>query len=223
VCDTCNAYFGNITEKLPAIETVLKETFNISRAFFHLNNNDIGKNKSLPKFSSVYFNLDVKRLKFSLKAKYKYHRYFQENVGRQLRRGIYKIYLEERERQLSDSLDDKYNFMREFARYCIGDYPVYYFERVFGIIPTHPDLIKNPTVFFKEEFRSKYLVSERGYFEFELFSHVFGIPTTRSWELGNDFYLKSSVTQKKGLFKGPKAIVKFNDIDLTLSVMGDKK
>jgi hypothetical protein len=223
VCDKCNSYFGNSSDKLPAIETVLKETFNITRTFFLKIDNDIGKNKSMPKFSSIYFNIDLQRHKLSLKAKYRFHRHFQENIARQLKRGLYKIFLEERERQFKDGHDGRFDFIREFARYNIGDYPIYYFDRLYGIIPMTQEWARHPTLFLKKEYQSKYLVSDYGFFEFELLSHVFGLPITRTWELGVWNYLKSSKEKKKELFKSYKQIIKFNDIDLTLSIMGDKK
>ncbi|MFM7855036.1 MAG: hypothetical protein ACKO96_24700 [Flammeovirgaceae bacterium] len=212
-----------MSDKLPAIETVLKETFNISRTYFLKSDNDLGKNKSMAKFSSIYFNIDLQRNKLSLKAKYKFHRHFQENVARQLKRGLFKMFLEERERQFSDGHDNKYDFIREFARYNIGDYPVYYFERLYGIIPMVQDWARKPTIFFEKNYHAKYLVSEFGFFEFEFLSHVFGLPTTRTWELGVINYLKTSVQAKKDVFKNYKSITKFNDIDLTLSILGDRE
>lgn len=223
VCDRCNSYFGNSSSKLPAIETVLKETFNITRTLFLKSDNDIGKNKSMTKFSSIYFNLDFQKLKLSLKLKYKLHRHFQENVARQLKRGLFKMFLEERERQFKDGHDTRFDFIREFARYNIGDYPIYYFERLYGIIPMVQELARHPTLFFDKEYQSKYLVNEYGFFEFEFLSHVFGLPVTRTWELGVLNYLKISLERKKALFRSYKQIVKFNDIDLTLSALNDRK
>ena len=77
VCDKCNLYFGSYNNKLPPIETVIKETFNISRARFLQTDNQIGKNKAMPKFSSIYFNVDFVKNKLALKASYKHHAYFQ--------------------------------------------------------------------------------------------------------------------------------------------------
>ncbi len=128
VCDTCNSYFGNMHDKLPAIETVIKETFNISRLILLDSSNDIGKNKSLARFKSVFFNVDMQKRKVRIKPKFSLRKNFQVDLGRLLRRGIFKIYLEERERQIGDALDDKFNFIREFSRYNLGNYPVLYFN-----------------------------------------------------------------------------------------------
>lgn len=222
VCDDCNRYFGNAHNKLPAIETVIKETFNISRFIFLKSDNDVGKNKTLAKFSSIYFNIDFNNKKLSIKPQYKLHRHFQDNVAIQLKRGLYKIFLEERERQFKDGHNSQFDFIREFSRYNIGNYPIYYYERRYGIIAMLQDWARHPQLFFTGDNQMKYLVSDYGFMEFELLSHVFGIPVTRTWELGVSNYLKESISRKKELFKGHKEIIKFNDIDLALSIMADK-
>jgi hypothetical protein len=92
VCDECNLYFGSYQNKMPPIETVIKETFNISRAMFLKTNNEIGKNKALPKFSSNYFNVNFNKNTISLKPSFKHNSLFQEKLSRQLKKGLYKIF-----------------------------------------------------------------------------------------------------------------------------------
>ncbi|MFN7495135.1 MAG: hypothetical protein ACK5RG_19605, partial [Cyclobacteriaceae bacterium] len=54
IIKNCQLFLGRGTSnKLPAIETIIKETFNISRTFFLKSDNDIGKNKTMVKFSSI--------------------------------------------------------------------------------------------------------------------------------------------------------------------------
>ena len=112
---------GSHFEKLPPIETVIKETFNITRAKLLDNSGNIGKNKSLSRFSSIYFKVDFKTHKLSLNSNYKFHKAFQESICRQLKKGLYKIYLEELERQKGIAHDSKFDFIREFSRYNLGD------------------------------------------------------------------------------------------------------
>ena len=45
VYDDCNRHFGNAHNKLPAIETVIKETFNISGFICFKSDNDVRKNE----------------------------------------------------------------------------------------------------------------------------------------------------------------------------------
>jgi hypothetical protein len=221
VCDSCNEYFGNYNNKLPPIETVIKETFNLSRALFLSSHNEIGKNKSMAKFSSIYFNVDFEKRKFSLKPAYKYSNVFQEKISRQLKKGLYKMFLEETERQNQDGHSDKYNFIREYCRYDMGDFPVFYFERKRGMILMTKSWASTPEMFFKEDKKFNYLVDEPFFFEFELMGHVFGIVTSRHWEIGFENYSKKTIDTKKELFKAFKSVNKFNDIDLTLNILND--
>lgn len=219
VCDKCNLYFGSYNNKQPPIETVIKETFNISRARFLQNDNEIGKNKAMPKFSSIYFNVDFVKNKLTLKASYKHHAYFQEKISRQFKKGLYKIFLEETERQMQDGHDENYDFIREFSRYDLGDYPVFYFQRNQGIIMMTKDWAKTPELFLKDNLKFKYLINEPCFFEFELLGHVFGIVTSRHWEIALDNYIKKTSEAKKDHFKSFKVVKKFNDVDLSLSIL----
>ena len=216
VCDKCNSYFGNYNNGLPPIETVLKETFNISRARFLQANNEIGKNKTLPKFSSIYYKVDFRNNKLSLKSAYKYHFGFQEKISRQLKKGLYKIYLEEIERQRNSGHLPRYDFIREFARYDLGDYPLIYFRRRFGIFPMADEWLKTPELFLNDNEKFKYLIEEDSFFEFELLGHVFGIATSKNWQYSFDSYVKKTTKAKENLFN---FVNKFNDIDLGLSIL----
>lgn len=222
VCDECNFYFGRHNNKLPPIETVIKETFNISRARFLSPNNDIGKNKTLSKFSSIYFKVDFQKNFIDVKHTYKLQSHFQESICRQLKKGIYKMYLEEIERQFGDGHNPKYDFIREFARYDLGDYPLFYYKRTYGLILILPEWIRTPKLILDKELKMKYLVNEPSFSEFEFLGHVFGIVTSRYWQIGYDNYIKESINAKKEFFRGVKIVNKFNDIDLTLSILNDK-
>ncbi|MEO7087769.1 MAG: HNH endonuclease [Bacteroidia bacterium] len=219
VCDECNLFFGSHSNKLPPIETVIKETFNISRARLLEARNEIGKNKTLPKFSSIYFNLDLKKGSFSLKASYRNRKNFQEGISRQLKKGLYKIFLEETERQKRNGLDSQFDFIREFCRYDLGDYPIFYFERNYGIIIMADSWAIEPVLIMEEEMQFKYLVREPSFFEFELLGHVFGIATSRHWELVIDNYIKKTSEAKSKHFKRFRQITNFSDIDLALSII----
>lgn len=222
VCDNCNAYFGNIQFQTPSIETVIKEAFNISRARFLSSFDEMGKNKALAKFTSIFFNVNFKTGAITVKQKYKLQKYFQEKISVQLKRGLYKIFLEETERQNGDGHDSKYDFIRAFSRYNLGeDLPLFYFERKYGIYLNVQDDIKHPVLLFNKDKRMKYLVNEPFFYEFELLGHVFAIPTSKSWQIGFDNYIAISLEAKKDFFVGYKVIRYFNEIDLALQIMND--
>lgn len=219
VCDDCNAFFGSYNNKILPVESAIRETFVISRARYLDTQNEIGKNKAMPKFKSQYFDFDHKTKKLKIKTKYQFDKYFQKNLSRQFRKGLYKIYLEETERQNQDGHHSKYDFIREFCRYDLGELPVFYFERRHGIIVLMPSWAKSPELFMEDDSQFKYLVREPNFFEFELFGHVFGIATSRNWELVIDNYIRKSTEAKKEFFKSCKLVKHFNDVDFALSIL----
>ncbi len=221
VCDTCNAFFGNHYQGDPSVETVIKETFNISRVRFLDHENHIGKNKPMTKFSSIYFNVDLKKHKIDLKTSYRLQKGFQEKIGRQLKKGLYKIFLEEVERQKGSGHSIQYDFIREFARYDLGDFPVFYFERLHGMILMAKRWAIRPQFFLDSDQQFKYLVREPSCFEFEFLGHTFGIATSRHWELAFDNYIKKTKEAKMQFFRTWRQVNSFNDIDLGLSILDD--
>lgn len=222
VCDGCNSFFGQHHKGMPPIETVIKEAFNISRARFLEADGRIGKNKPMPKYTSIYFDVDFKKRKIELKSHYRFHnKGFQQKLSRQLKKGLYKIFLEELERQKGEALDEKYDFIREFARYDLGDYPVFYFERSLGAILMAKEFAESPELFMREEEKFGYLVNEPSFFEFELLGHVLSIATSRNWIIAFDNYKRKSFAAKQKYFKQMKIVKEFKDIDLTLSVLND--
>jgi len=221
VCDLCNLFFGSHYMGMPAIETVIKEAFNISSFRYLHSDNDFGRNKSMAKFSSIYFNVDPKNYSVSIKLAFKFKKYFQENICRQLKKGLYKMFLEETERQYENGFNEAYDFIREYSRYNIGDYPVLYFERSVPVITMPKNWASAPKFIMDPEYQLKYLVREPGFFEFEFLGHVFGIATSRNWELFVDNYLNKSMAAKQQLFRGFRLVNNFNDVDLALSILDD--
>jgi hypothetical protein len=219
VCDACNEYFGRHQEGDPSVEAIIKECFNISRARFLDSQGGIGKNKAMARFKSVYFNVDFKKHTVSMKPAYLLRYGFQERMGRQLRKGLYKMFLEEHERQKGDGLNERFDFIREFARYNLGDYPVFYFDRKAGIISMVESWAVTPKLFFDEEMQFKYLVREPSFFEFEFLGHVFGITTAKAWQISVDKYLTVSMRAKHELFRRYRLVEKFNDFDIGLSIL----
>lgn len=219
VCDECNAYFGKKTSSAPAIEEVIKETFHISRLRFLVVQNEIGKNKAVTKPDSLFFKIDLKKHKVTLKPAYRVKPYFQEKLCRLIKRGLIKMFLEESERQFKNGNEERYNFIREFARYDLGDYPVLYFQRKYGVILQELGYAKSPRLYLRPEERNKYLLCDHGFHEFEFLGHVFAVPTSRSWDLTFHTYKKETEAIKKNLFTGFKVIENFNDINLTLRIL----
>lgn len=221
VCDNCNFYFGNAQNGYPSIETILKETFNLSRLMLLNGRKPINNNKW--RYTSEYFNVHKNSL--DLKPKYSIRAGFQSKVCRLMKRGLFKIFLEENERANGTSLDDKFQFIREYARRDLGDFPVLYFPRAVAVMLTGDKLIANPHMMFSEPLFN-YLIRDYNFYEFEFFGHVLSLPISKNWELAFRPYIKKSVEEKQKVFNGnffkpPIAVEHWNDIDLPLSVFKD--
>ena len=223
VCDECNLYFGSKNQDGFSIEEVLKETFNITRQRM-LDSPEIkyiNNSKRKYRFKSKYFKISTKSdgsTKLKLKQSFRKNRTFQSKLSRYFKRGLYKVFLEESERQFGNALAPKFDFIREYARYNLGKYPVFYFERKLGIILMFNDEAESPEMIFD---RMNYLYSGNGFTEIEFLGHVFGIPIQRMWEFDFDNYIKNSIKRKTQFFKEVKQINYLIDIDLTLSILND--
>jgi hypothetical protein len=219
VCDDCNKFFGSKTPEGPAIEEALKETFHISRVRFLAVDGEIGRNKAITKPDSLYFKVDLAHHKVSLKLAYKIKPHFQDKLGRLLKRGLYKMFLEETEREFKNGHDSRFDFIREFARYDLSDYPVYYFQRKHGIVLLEKGYGKHPKLYFKDDEMHKFMLRDLGFFEFDFMGHVFALATSRTWQLTFDLYLKETKKLKTELFTGFTEVKNFNDIDLTFKLL----
>ncbi len=223
VCDDCNSYFGSKNGEGISIEEVLKEAFNITRQRLleSPETKELRNSKRKNRFKSIYFEIFTKNdgsKRLKLKKSFRRNRAYQSKLSRYFKRGLFKIFLEESERQFGNGLDSRFNFIREYARYNIGNYPIFYFERKVGIIITFNGEAESPEIFFD---RMNYLHSGNGFAEIEFLGHVFGIPASRMWELDCENYIKNSIKKKIYFFKKVKPIKYLIDMDLTLNILND--
>lgn len=148
VCDDCNWKFGQKQNFQPSVDIAVKEIFNLTKHLLQTNKNN--SHQKTYRFKSEYFNFNPTKRTLSFKQKYKLKQGFQSNFARSFRRGIYKIFLEERERVFSDGNSEQFNFIREFARYNLGDIPLYYLKPINPIIFLDDNQFKNPQLNFNE-------------------------------------------------------------------------
>lgn len=169
---------------------------------------------------SEYFDIDYRNWNLKLKkSKTRFDSDFKYKLTRQFKRGFYKMYLEELERQLGVAHLEQYDFVREFARYDLNDLPLFYFDRSWGIIAATESSFKNPCLEMDKEMKMKYLVSDDKYFnEFEFIGHTFSVVTHKNWKFHFKDYQRRSLAKKKEFYRGMKPIQTLFDIDLALRV-----
>lgn len=219
VCDNCNEYFGNRSEsnRKYSIEEALKEAFNISRR--RLLNSGKTKRK-IGDFKSKFFDIKQRNGKYrlSIKPSFRFSSGFQKELCRAFKRGLYKMFLEELNRQKNIGYEPKFDVIRQFARYDKGDLPILYFNRVFGIMMMFDREAETPILFFD---RMKYLYSNDKFTEIEFLGHVFGFPISKFDTEDYKNYVNKSIENKKGFFTDAIFIQKMTDVDITLKIMND--
>ncbi|HWB63753.1 MAG TPA: HNH endonuclease [Chitinophagales bacterium] len=215
VCDNCNHFFGNRTKEAPSIEAIFKEALNISK---YILLKQVGQQPRI-RHKSEFFEIDWKHNRIKTKFQYRHKKAFQENAGRQFRRGMFKVFLEERERQVGDALNERYDYIREFSRYNLSDYPIFFLKPHFKALPfSLPDVLQ-PTIRFTD--RSDELDKEFRMFEYFIMGHYFSIPTSKSYTIAFDNY-KTNKRVEKGFLGGELVTIRrFDDIDFTFNYMQD--
>ncbi len=218
VCDLCNSYFGNPSqENKYSIESALKETFCISRELFLIRST---AKRQIGKFKSMFFEIKTRngKRRLGIKSAFLLKPNFQEQICRDFKRGLYKMWFEELDRQTIPKIgyDSKYDLVRNFSRYNQGDVPVIYFERSIGIFAMMEKEAEIPTLMLN---RMKYLYEDDKFAEIEFLGHVFGFPIVEISE--NDFkqYIQSSMELKKEFFSNAIVIQKLVDIDFALTIL----
>lgn len=218
VCDLCNSYFGNKQNVNYSIEEALKETFNITRRM--LLKSGVKHKRKVGEFKSRFFDIKERKGKsrLSIKPSFRFNAKFQRELCYYFKRGLYKMYLEELNRQTGQGFEPKFDVVRKFARYGLGDPSVLYFTRVVGVFITMKREAETPVLFFD---RMKYLYSDNNFVEIEFLGHVFGFPVTDHSKMDFDDYLSNSFKEKESFFREAVVIDKLTDIDLSMSVMNN--
>jgi hypothetical protein len=215
VCDKCNHYFGSPQTGLPSCELVLKEMLNISKYYLL---KTIASSTKKKRYKSEYFDVNWESFQIRMKLRYRLEKGFQKKLGRQFRRAMYKVFLEERERQRNDALLDRFNFIREFARYDLGDYPVYIQIPRFRAIFVSLQDIEKPQIRFtlhSDEMDKTYRI-----YGYQLLGHNFLIPTSPFFkDMCLDDFIKYLITEKHPLGTSIVKIEYAEDIDYTFKYL----
>jgi hypothetical protein len=211
VCDSCNLYFGSKQSRLPSVEIALKEPLNISRLYLLSQN----KKEKLPRFKSEYFEYDYKRQIIKPKYKYSIISDFQLQFTRQFKRGIYKIFLEERQESVGDAISNQFDFIREFARYGLGDYPVFYFRPKIPAIFYSTEDLKNPMIRFTEH--SNNVMKQFGFYSYYFMTHEIAIPIIRTYEITISNYFEFVMHKDSNLVDKIIPLTQITDLDFIFS------
>lgn len=215
VCDDCNTYFGSKQNGLPSVEIAFKEILNISKTILRLNMPLLSKQKF--KFKSEYFKFDKKSNVIKPLFKYSTLRSFQNDFIKQFARGVYKVFLEERQESRGDSIKSDFNFIREFARYGVGQLPIFYCRPDIPAIAVSED-VTNPVIRFTDY--SDYTMSNFGFYSYDFMTHTLVFPTINNYRICFDAFVQH--LREKNFYSSINHITSVTDIDLFFTyALGD--
>jgi hypothetical protein len=180
----------------------------------------LNRNKPLPRFKSEYFDYDIEKHQIRPKFKYTLISDFQNKFTKQFKRGIYKIFLEERSESVGDAFNSKFDFIREFARYGIGDCPVFYCRPRIPIVFVSPDDIKNPVIRFTEH--SENVMKQYGFYTYFFMSHTIAFPVIRNFEITYENYMEFLLKGERTLYSKIIPLEYITDLDFIFSFVVEK-
>ncbi|ALI99811.1 HNH endonuclease [Rufibacter tibetensis] len=216
ICDACNSYFGTSTkdkfkEFVMSPELAFKEIFNIIKFLFKQNKNE----NSYKELKSRYFNYHHSRLTIQIKKSFEIQPRFLRNFTRQFKRGVYEVFLQEYHRCTKNGLDTKFNTVRNFARFGIGDLPLYFLKNN-GIYFVEENF-NNPSLAFTEQ--SLTHINECGFYQMLFLGHVFFLEVTPRAIFTRDKYLFDEANEwinNKVFFSHLVEMEYITDLDFTL-------
>ena len=176
ICDDCNHYFGQpdptIYRPVLGVELAVKEVLGVQRALLR-------RDQNAPRLKYIFFEYWRKKNTFKFKNRFLYSdNTFLLMFGRQFRRGIYELFLQEYHRQYEDGLNPKFEKIRRFSRYNEGDVPLYYVQRRMGLYLMEDG--KNGVFVPQFHFSDKLLedMEQYGFFQLYLFGQIYYLEVT---------------------------------------------
>lgn len=139
-CDECNHYFGCDHNKKKAMDFVLKEALILTKSFLGAIYPEVREQI----IKSTYFNINRDTNSYELKNRFKLRSDFQKNLGHQLRRILIKVGIEKLLLNNPNFEISSISKIRDFVRLDVGEYPIYYLERIHRAVLTTGGLIAQP-------------------------------------------------------------------------------
>jgi len=218
VCDECNHYFGQpdktIYRPVIGVELAVKEVLGVQRSLLR-------RDKHPPRLKSIFFEYWRKKNTFKFKNRFLYSDdKFLLTFGRQFRRGIYELFLQEYHRQFNDGLNPKFDRIRRFARYNEGDVPLYYVHRRMGLylMENGKDGVYIPQFFFSDKLLSE--IEQYGFYMLYIFGQIYYLEVTdKAIEQRNEYLSKEIRETDIGgsIYSHVTMVNKVSDMDFLMS------
>ncbi len=233
VCIDCNHFFGTPTQATLSVEEAIKEAFLISRVKYLHEMNEIGPHQPMVKPKSRFFDFylhdectlhdhsQCRSPEVNTKESFLNTDSFHKSLGRTVKRGLYKMYLECVSASGIDACNSKFDHIRafSFADDNEFDLPVFYFIRRHNLIILNNDWPRHPRILVGSQRPFTYLTESSAFSEFDFMGHTFGIATTNTWHQTMQQYINALPKNKSELFRGFLLVESFDDIDLQMHVL----
>jgi hypothetical protein len=187
ICDSCNHFFGtnsNSTKYSMSIELAFKEIFNVTKHLLSYAAKD--PNYKEEKMKSVYFGYHKSKKIFRIKKRFELKKNFIRDFTRQFKKGIYEAFLQEYHRFTKKGHDERFDKIRAYVRYDIGDLPLYFADN--NGIYLIPDSFDKSFFYFSE--KSLATIDEFGFYQTWLFGHILFIEVSPRAESKREIYFE---------------------------------
>lgn len=189
VCDSCNHFFGTPDKSLHppiAVELSVKEIFGLIR--FMLNLEREGHENDVLK--SIYFNFWRSKRTLQFKKSFGGNPSFKRVFLKQFKRGLYELFLQEYHRETKNGLDTRFDRVRRYARYGIGDLPVWHLHTRMMLVEKD---LSVPKLTFSEEALTE--IDTYGFYSMYLWGFWFYLEVTPRAELTREVYLQKQADE----------------------------
>lgn len=216
ICDSCNNFFGTPDHSMTphlSPEVCVKEIFGMIRYMLQYEQHKYDK-AHLP---SIYFNIRLSENKIEIKKRFKIGGAFNRVFTTQFKRGLYEMFLQEYHNATRNGLEERFDKVRFYARYNIGNLPLWHITGDNGIILVENNL-DEPRMPFTEHQLNQ--IDTFGFYSFILFGHWFYLEVTPKAELCRDIYLQNQIKEIGGsgfIFNRIIEITDISSIDFFLT------
>ncbi len=190
ICDACNISLGTreYNSKYPmSVEVAFKEIFNVSR---FLMPDPSGRIQS-SRLKSIYFEFYRSKGILRIKSSFKFQRHFLGNFTRQFKRGVYEAFLQEYHRETGQAPENRFDDLRRFVRYDIGDIPLYFADnKGIYLLPEDRD-----RVFFGFSDELLSMIDDYGFYRLWFFGHILYLAVAPKANISKEIFLKNAAKQ----------------------------
>lgn len=189
ICDSCNHFFGEPDKSMYpriAVETAVKEIFGLIRFLLNLQSEE-HQNDEL---KSKYFNFWRSRNTLQFKSTFSGKSYFRRTFTKQFKRGLYELFLQEYHLATENGLDERFNRVRRYARYGIGDLPVWHLQMRMVLVEKSMAV---PKLYFEQ--KSLDDINTYGFYSMYLWGFWFYLEVTPTADLTREVYLRDQANK----------------------------